>query len=216
MASLGIALGLSRASRVGELTPGDAGYIYVRESGNDTTGDGTLGAPFATFQHAINVFPEAIAFDFGAAETYFEASFDGVHTGDLTITIRGVEGSLVRVVYATSPGVTFDITMMGALTLGVTANGGGTGFSVGTVKLHGSAGQVVTFVIANGLNGVDRDSPEEAGQAGGDGGRVELYGPFTLEMVPNVAGGAGGSSPGGSGANGNPGSWEAFDGTITP
>ena len=71
--------------------------IYCNNStGNDTTGDGTSGTPFATIQHAIDSLPEviseAIVIAVGADETYTGINMSG-HINTNILTIKAMDSS---------------------------------------------------------------------------------------------------------------------------
>ena len=73
--------------------------IYCNNStGNDTTGDGTSGSPFATIQHTIDSLPEviseAITIAVGADETYTSSiNFTGHINTSTFLTIKAMDSS---------------------------------------------------------------------------------------------------------------------------
>ena len=80
----------------------DVATIYVSKSGNDASGDGSSGLPFATIQHAIDSVPKNLA---GKEITINVAS--GTYTED--VEVSGFYGGSLRFAFGTVTIKTFSV-----------------------------------------------------------------------------------------------------------
>jgi hypothetical protein len=213
----------------GGASPGDeVAYVYP-ETGNDTTGDGTQAAPWATIQKAVNEGKSIILLGEGAAGNISV-------TGSLDITITGL-GMGVSTVGSISASANITVQDGGQWSFRVVGNvqstplvqsaAGGTiilkkvyidSFSVSSAGAVGAAaanggngGDIsledcyVLNLTSSGGTGGDGDGCSAAG-SGGNGGSVSLLRTWVLGSTSCIAGGAGTNNGGGDGSPGTNGS----------
>ncbi|MEN3940680.1 hypothetical protein WJU23_05245 [Prosthecobacter sp. SYSU 5D2] len=150
----------------------DPNVAYVRTDGNDTTGDGSPGAPFLTLQKAVN--EGFTRFDLGVG-SFGNVNFDA----NASIYIRGHHSTVGTL---TNYGRNLHITAEGAMEIGhVIVSGIDGNPNGGQVIIKGGAGLTVASVQFTG--GYDT-----ATEAYGSAGSVELIGPF--QVVNSIEGGA--------------------------
>lgn len=68
--------------------------VYVKTTGNDTTGDGSSGAPFKTIQAAVDALPKCLGgyhatIDIAAGNYPERVTIDGFYGGRLTLGVAG-------------------------------------------------------------------------------------------------------------------------------
>lgn len=159
----------------------DPNVAYIRTDGSDTTGDGSPGKPFLTFQKAVD---EGFKhFDFGVGN-FGSANFTS-QTASQVITIRGTGTVLTNIL---NFGFPLDVTVVGRVNIGnVATNGISTAINGGNLTIRGDSGLYIdTVQFAAGI-----DDESEVGVAG----TADLIGPF--EVTGGVYGGAS-SNPSGT------------------
>jgi hypothetical protein len=90
----------------------DPGVCYIRSDGNDGTGDGSPGAPFLTWQAAIDDAADFVAFDFGVG-SFGPGDFTARIGALLEITVRGSGKDHTTVGDVTYYGDAFFLTDLG-------------------------------------------------------------------------------------------------------
>lgn len=192
--------------------------LHVSASGSDTTGDGSLNAPYATAQKAFDV---AFAGTGNYVLMFGVGNFGTVLCPSgwperVAVAGMGMHVSFINSIQAESlgisgaPGAEVSIHGNGAITLaevhsrgaeGATASAGGDGNSIKLWDVGYSA-----ISVDGGMGGVETDPG-----ISGDGGAGGNAGQFTLRNCIDVGGGAKsalGGSPGAGGAAG-------YNGLIT-
>lgn len=171
----------------------ETNVIYIRTWGNDTTGAGTLAAPYATASKAYSVWSSGKVLDFGIGN-FGAGTF--ANSG-ATLYLRGMHSRK---------------TILGAITLSGNATTiiGDGNVSIQGIESPGADGN-------NGGNGAAGTNGVSVGEAGGDGNTGTAgdngQSPGNLVLVQlkidgdiNMVGGNGGSGgTGGDGGTGGPG-----------
>lgn len=217
----------------------DVNVIYLRSNGNDTTGDGTSGKPFATIQKAWDSkTTTALYVDLGASTSSYG---NLTVSGNALIFIRGLgafsEGSSSSIGNITNSTLhgELHIFMDGVQCSNIISNGGvivvsgngiiysvastpslvaeNAGENAGNITLKGNL-LVQTNVIANGAAGFD-GSPEQIGGIGGNGGYIVISnGVEILSSISASRGNGGADGGGGAGGYGSNGSISVYFSTI--
>lgn len=150
----------------------EANVAYINSGGNDTTGTGTIGAPYLTLQEAFN--DGFRIFDLGTG------SYSLTTAGTVTLYVRGRGFGSTSV--AVTAGGALTMHDYGNRSFSCAANTRGiAGAPAFACTLYGVSG---TTAYANGANGIVE------GQAGADGAAVTIYGPCTWATV-DASGGSG-------------------------
>lgn len=204
------------AQAIAALAPGGGGSPisdplvgYIRSDGNDTTGDGSINAPFATFQKAVDEGFRVL--DFGTNP--FDSDFGSCLYvgGNLTLHIRGCGDDVTTLRTLTVPNGNLSLHDIGSYSFRIYASSGIAAIRAYDAAAPGSSGHQVSLngvlvdgdVQAIGIAGAG-DSP---GNTGGRGGTVVLSRGARVQggniYVFGGEGSAGdGSNPGGNGGVG--------------
>jgi len=186
---------------------------HVTTAGNDTTGDGSLGKPYATAQKAFD-----IAFADTGVQSVIQLGVGDFGNVDCPsgwpshIALRGVsEASVIPVLTAAG-----DVNISGNDTVAITnittngadgANGagpegqGGSGATGCTINVKNILYGNIFSMGGSGGQGVGGDVDQPGGR-GGDGGLITIIGGRSTGGVVESIGGAPGTGPGGDGSAG--------------
>jgi len=183
----------------------DPDIAYVSSNGNDSTGDGSPGAPFLTFQAAIDDSQNFSSFSFGDG-SFGNGDFTA-RVGALTIRLVGRGNSTLGDITA-DQAVTAHVNNITASSITTSGSAGATPGGAGTnaqsIIVYGDSTSAINTLNAVGGAG-GAGTGIVAGGAGGDGNDVSVYGSVIITDI-NVSGGAGGSDGGaGPGAAGSDG-----------
>ena len=209
--------------------------LHVTSQGNDTTGNGSLNAPYATVDKALQVgdaLGGAFVVEMGVG-TFNSAWAEANDWPDVMLKGQGQSATTLTItcnrdVTIRGVGKSFYLNITGIGAVGTTppqenvdqsGNDGGTGGAGPNITVVDCCGGTVTSQGGDGGQGgqggeasgeFDTGQPGGNGGTGGNGGIVTLVNSrfATVQSVPGAggAGGIGGSGGGGSGADGAAGS----------
>lgn len=180
----------------GGASPGDeVAYVYP-ETGNNTTGDGTASAPWATIQKAVDEGKTIIILGEGNAGSISVST-------DIFITIIGLGKSVSFVSGVSATGVDGDITIYdgGHWTFAVTGN---------IISFPSSAGEPSGDIVLRQVYAAGNDVNSQGsiggstGQQGGNAGNIDLEDCYVASVSAGGGQGASGdcSTLSGNGGNG--------------
>lgn len=206
----------SWATPAGGATITDPNVGYVRSDGNNTTGDGSPGAPVLTWQKAFDL--GFRVFDFGVG-SFGSLVIPGVLGADIELTLfgRGHYGDLASQIgnlsIESQSAVNIYLTLCGVVG-GAMSNTPAkadvllTGGNAGTLHIRAVGQSTISEAISIGGEGGDGDAGGSSGW-GGNGGSLVISGPVTVATNVAAYGGYPGvNNGGGAGSAGS-------DGTIT-
>lgn len=159
----------------------DPNVAYIRTDGNDTTGDGSPGAPFLTWQKAIDAGFKV--FDFGVG-SFGDADFtEASAPHNYSVRGRGVTKTLLGTVEAA--GLTAIGLRLRDVTL-TTVNA--------SAAVDGAPGGQIALSLGGSSVTVLSSSGGAAEENGGEGGHIIVDGPGVVQVI---------AAPGGDGGSGN-------------
>ena len=176
----------------------DPDVAYVRSDGDDSTGDGSPGAPFLTWQGAIDHASVFTAFDFGVG-SFGDGDFSARAFSALTIALAGKGQHFTALGDLVNPGQTsrpLTVEIKGGLTLDDCLCGtAGYGTSGADLTIIAAAPTVIDSIDSSGGAGNNGGGVGPGGN-GGNGGVIALKGPITVTGAITFAGGAAGGDSG--------------------
>ncbi|MEN3942995.1 hypothetical protein WJU23_16980 [Prosthecobacter sp. SYSU 5D2] len=147
----------------------DPNVAYIRTDGNDTTGDGSPGKPFLTFQKAVDEGFQNL--DFGAG-SFGGATFAGLNS-NIVLSIQGHRtelGNIANYGYNTTLYVSGDVRIDSVVNSGFSEQPNG-----GELTIYGSTGLVIHTILFEGSD----DGEGFYGTAG----YCLLVGPFEVQST---------------------------------